>query len=172
MNRHSEVIGRLAKARLDKVIMIEWLDQIGYFTAPSSTKYHDAYEGGNCDHSLAVCDKLVWLTDKLSLEWDLERSPYVIGLFHDLCKCDAYVRDEISCQWEHNSEMDLAGHGDKSAMILSTVLQLTEEELLCIRYHMGAYETDDWTGFDRAIRKYPNVLYTHTADMLASKLEV
>lgn len=51
-------------------------------------------------------------------------------------------------------------------------MELTEEEVLCIRYHMGAYETKDWAGFDLAIKKYPNVLYTHTADMLASKLEV
>ena len=47
---------------------------------------------------------------------------------------------------------------------------LTEEERLCIRYHMGAYETSDWDGYDQAIRKFPNVLWTHTADMLASKL--
>lgn len=48
-------------------------------------------------------------------------------------------------------------------------MRLTEEEELCIRYHMGAYETDDWDGFDKAIRKFPNVLFTHTADMYASK---
>lgn len=44
------------------------------------------------------------------------------------------------------------------------------EERLCIRYHMGAYETSDWDEYDQAIRKFPNVLWTHTADMLASKL--
>jgi len=47
---------------------------------------------------------------------------------------------------------------------------LTEEEILCIRYHMGAYNCDDWEGYDKAIRKYPNVLFTHTADMYASKV--
>jgi hypothetical protein len=50
-------------------------------------------------------------------------------------------------------------------------LQLTEEEILCIRYHMGAYEKDAWDYFDRAIRKYETVLWTHTADMVASKVK-
>ena len=49
-------------------------------------------------------------------------------------------------------------------------MTLTEEEIMCIRYHMGAYEKDDWVQFDLAIKKYPNVLFTHTADMYASKL--
>lgn len=49
-------------------------------------------------------------------------------------------------------------------------LIVSEEEALCIRYHMGAYEKDDWKGFDEAIQKYPNVLWTHHADMVASKL--
>ena len=35
---------------------------------------------------------------------------------------------------------------------------------------MGAYEKDMWNEYDKAIIKYPNVLYTHTADMIASKI--
>ena len=53
---------------------------------------------------------------------------------------------------------------------LQLVPDLTEEEMLCIRYHMGAYQTDEWNEFDAAIHKYPNVLYTHMADMGASKI--
>jgi hypothetical protein len=55
-------------------------------------------------------------------------------------------------------------------MLLSQFINLTEEELLCIRFHMGAYETGDWSSYDIAIRKFPNVLFTHTADMFASKI--
>ena len=72
--------------------------------------------------------------------------------------------------WEHRKDQLLEGHGDKSVMLASTLCKLTEEEMLCIRYHMGAYKTDDWNGFDRAIKKYETVLWTHTADMLASKV--
>ena len=73
-------------------------------------------------------------------------------------------------KWTYNPEPLFSGHGDKSVMMLSQVLKLTEEEMLCIRYHMGAYKTDDWDGFDRAIRKYQSVLWTHSADMYASKV--
>ena len=59
---------------------------------------------------------------------------------------------------------------DKSVIMLSQWFKLTEEEILCIRYHMGAYETDDWDKLGKSIEKYPNVLYTHTADMIASRI--
>ena len=51
-------------------------------------------------------------------------------------------------------------------------LELTEEELLCIRWHMGAYDDrENWNSLNAAIRQYPNVLYTHTADAIASLIE-
>lgn len=36
----------------------------------------------------------------------------------------------------------------------------------------GAFETDPkmWKYYGRAIEEYPNVLYTHTADMFASRI--
>lgn len=49
-------------------------------------------------------------------------------------------------------------------------MTLTIEEIYCIRYHMGAYETDNWKQYDLAIRQFENVLWTHTADMYASKV--
>ena len=113
---------------------------------------------------------------------------FIIGMFHDLCKCDQYKKvqgimadlgngDQImmspeSFHYEYNTNILLKGHGDKSVMILSQFITLTEEEMLCIRYHMGAYEKDDWQFFDAAIRKTNGLaLYTHTADMLASKVD-
>ena len=51
------------------------------------------------------------------------------------------------------------------------LFDLTEEEMLCIRWHMGAYdESKNWNILGNAIEKYPNVLYTHTADMIASRV--
>ena len=63
------------------------------------------------------------------------------------------------------------GHGDKSVIIAQHLLPLTEEEVLCIRWHMGAYDDQKvWDNLGAAIEKYPNVLFTHTADMIASKV--
>ena len=55
-------------------------------------------------------------------------------------------------------------------MMLSQFMTLTEEEIFCISFHMGAYETDRWNQYDAAIKKYETVLWTHTADMYASKV--
>lgn len=164
---------------------VKWLDDNGFFTAPASTKYHGAYDGGLFDHSYAVCERLQKLTADNKLEWARAESPVIIGLFHDLCKCDQYkkvegkvtivngieLNDPNSFHYEYNTNTMLKGHGSKSVMILSQFIHLTEEEMLCIRYHMGAYEKEEWTEFDMAIHKYQNVFWTHAADMLASKVD-
>lgn len=159
----------------------EWLNSKGFLKAPASTKYHGNFEGGLYGHSCNVTRELLHLTDRLDLQWQREESPYIVGMFHDLCKIDAYERSVPKqletgqvcmpvTEYTWNEDQIIKGHGEKSVMLLSQFMTLTEEEILCIRYHMGAYETEDWKQFDLAIKKYPNVLFTHTADMLASKL--
>ena len=37
------------------------------------------------------------------------------------------------------NQIRFCGHGDKSVMIASMITKLTEEEVMCIRYHMGAF---------------------------------
>ena len=120
------------------------------------------------------------------LDWRRKESPFIIGMFHDLCKCDQYKLVEgteidlgngnsITAaggnHYEYNTNTLLKGHGSKSVMLLSQFITLTEEEMLCIRYHMGAYEKEEWAEFDTAIKKYQNVFWTHSADMLASKVD-
>ena len=110
------------------------------------------------------------VTNALNLKWKNSRSPFIVGMFHDLCKLDDYKKSDLTVLWEYNNDKILTGHGDKSIIMLSQFLNLTEEEILCIRFHMGAYQTDDWNSYDKAIRKYETVLWTHTADMYASKV--
>jgi hypothetical protein len=151
---------------------IAWLKEQGFFTKPAALKHHGNYEGGLFDHSLAVAQSLLTMTGALNLKWQNSRSPFIVGMFHDLCKLDDYaVKQEDSGKffWYNNDKI-LNGHGDKSLIMLSQFLRLTEEEILCIRFHMGAYQTDDWNAYDKAIKKYETVLWSHTADMYASKV--
>ena len=149
---------------------IDWLREKGFFNKPAAVKHHGNYTGGLFDHSLAVTQSLNSMTKALNLKWQNPRSPFVVGMFHDLCKLEDYVKTADTDGWAYNNDKILTGHGDKSIMILSQFLTLTEEEILCIRFHMGAYQTDDWNSYDKAIRKYESVLWTHTADMYASKV--
>ena len=152
------------------------LNQMGFFDAPASTKYHGSYPGGLVEHSLNVTNALLALRGEWNgCSWHHPRSPIVVGLFHDLCKCDQYKMTigvgGSPATIEYRTNMMLKGHGDKSVMLASTLLQLTEEEVLCIRYHMGAFcEKEEWSDYTRAIHKYPAVLMTHTADMIAAHI--
>ncbi|MGM9667531.1 MAG: hypothetical protein ACI3XN_05725 [Eubacteriales bacterium] len=170
--------------------MLDWLVNKGFFKAPASTKYHGAHEGGLYQHSSSVMKFLVHLTKDNDLHWQDERSPYIVGMFHDLCNIDQYVQKyqtEINpklppstssvdtafpktvCGYEYNPNTLLKGHGEKSVMLLSQFYRLTEEEIACIRYHMGAFTPkEEWNDYTGAIHTYPNVLWTHQADMLAS----
>lgn len=106
-------------------------------------------------------------------------------MFHDICKQDQYRHpfDETfygggfpislvdESKWEYAPSLLLKGHGDKSVMLPSQYLQLTMEEILCIRYHMGAFvDQKEWNDYTRAIHECPNVLWTHTADMIAAHI--
>ena len=151
---------------------ITYLDNLGFFTAPASTRFHGAYEGGLFDHSLEVAKRLVNLTERLGLIWESDLSPKIVGMYHDLCKCENYVWDIETDRYKYNSDIIIPGHGEKSVILVQKIVDLTDEEIACIRWHMGAYEKDPkmWEYYGRAVGVYPNVLYTHTADMIASKI--
>ena len=139
----------------------------GFFTSPASTKYHGNYEGGLFDHSFTVMNILVELSAKNNLKWQRAESPFIVGMFHDLCKIDQYIGEKIC--YEYRTNTDFKGHGDKSILLLCQHMKLTEEEVMCIRYHMGAFtEKDEWRDYTNAVHRYDNVLWTHHADMLAS----
>lgn len=145
------------------------LDKMNFFTAPASTRFHGNYEGGLFDHSFKVAETLVRLTKYNNLDWERKESPYIIGMFHDLCKTDYYISNGTGHCWEYNDDCLLKGHGEKSVMLLSQFYTLTEEEIMCIRYHMGAFTPkEEWSDYTRAVHTYPNVLWTHHADMIAS----
>lgn len=161
---------KLGSRGTDKIV--NWLKEVGYFECPAAMKHHSNYKGGLFAHSIQVAEELQTLTDKLGLRWECSESPYVVGLLHDICKIDDYKYDfELLPFPEIRFDPEHSGHGMKSVMLLAGHIYLTDEEKYCITYHMGAFtEQSEWKYFNKAIEKYPNVLYTHTADMIASKV--
>lgn len=172
--------------------LLQYLEAAGFCEAPASKGHHGAYKGALFDHSLQVAYELINLTDKLELKWERKESPAIVGMLHDLCKIDAYilVNDEeiVETQtlggeknkvpivtgqhYEWNRQQLLDGHGEKSCILALRYIDLTDEELMCIRYHMGAFEGEKkWDKYSAAVAKYPNVLYIHTADMIASQIK-
>ena len=171
----------LMGAALGKIISPEFADYLstnGFYCAPASTKYHGNYAGGLFDHSFAVMNFLVELSAKNNLKWQRAESPFIVGIFHDLCKIDQYQIDNTTpytvgepTRYEYKKNTMYKGHGDKSVILLSALMKLTEEEIACIRYHMGAFvNKEEWNDYTGAIHIYPNVLWTHQADMMASHI--
>ena len=155
----------------------KWLECSEFFYAPASTKYHGNYEGGLFDHSFMVMNTLADLTRHNNLKWQRDGSPFIVGLLHDLCKIDSYepvydpTRPDDAPTFKYNTDTLLTGHGDKSVMLISEHMQLTEEEVMCIRYHMGAFtDKEEWRYYTRAVNQYTNVLWTHQADIIASHI--
>lgn len=159
--------------------LFQFMDSKGFTALPASLNHHLNYQGGLLIHSMNVTHALLKMTNELGLKWVRFESPFIVGLLHDLCKLEFYKaktnydpREGETVRFEHNDspEFDLGGHGMLSVVLAQKFIQLTDEEIHCIRFHMGAYGQKDWSKFDSAIGKYPNVLYTHTADMIASKI--
>lgn len=163
--------------------MTYYLQKAGYFIAPAAKTHHGAYIGGLYAHSKQVAMELSEITIRMGLKWQRPQSPIIVGFLHDVCKTKEYsiiVDDEMEAGYriEYNKERPFPGHGEASAlMVQQYILQsgeiiLTEEELMCIRYHMGAFtDKSEWEFYSRAVKKYPNVLWTQTADMIASQIK-
>ena len=154
-----------------------------FFTAPASTRYHGAYEGGLVEHSLNVYDCLADMASRLKDRYGIEytdESIAIAGLLHDICKVNFYktsyrnVKDETG-RWQsvpyYTIEDTLPyGHGEKSAYIVSAYMRLTRDEAFAIRYHMGFSGTEDPGNIGRALEMFPLAYATCCADMEAAFL--
>ena len=166
--------------------LLDWLDKkTDFFTAPASTRFHGACEGGLCMHSLNVYHAL---HDSFFTEGESEESYAICALLHDLCKANYYkagtrnVKNEATGQWEKvpyfTTEDTLPyGHGEKSVYMLSGFYygegRLTREEAMAIRWHMGGFDDSVKGGayyLSNAFDKYPLAVMTHLADLQATYL--
>ena len=150
--------------------LLDYLKTTSFYEDPASSKYHGAYKGGLYEHSKNVLKNLLSLTHKNRLLWNDPESPYIIAWAHDICKIGAYLPDGFrGYVWNQNHPR---GHGDLSVIMTEKVIDLTQEEKACIRWHMGAFdERSNWTGYTEAIRNFENVLWVHTADMMAAHID-
>lgn len=155
-----------------------------FFTAPASTRYHGAYPGGLCQHSVNVYRCLVdylarpRVQELYGVEVS-EESKAVAALLHDVCKVDFYaqstrnVKNEVTGQWEKKPYYTIDeklpyGHGEKSVYIVSGFMRLTRTEAMAIRWHMGFSGTEDARTVGQALSQYSLAFALATADMEAT----
>ena len=154
-----------------------------FFTAPASARFHGAYAGGLCDHSLNVYHCLVdylsrpRVQELYGLEYS-EETVALVALLHDVCKIGCYKQGTRNVKgpdgkWQsvptYSFEDPLPyGHGEKSVYIVNGYLRLTREEAMAIRWHMGFSGTEDPRTVGQALQQYPLAFALATADMEAT----
>lgn len=154
-----------------------------FFTSPASAKYHGAYEGGLCEHSLNVYH---CLTEYLARERVQElygvevsaESAAVSALLHDLCKIGCYRQGTRNVKgpdgkWQavptfYYEDKLPYGHGEKSVYIISGFMKLRREEAMAIRWHMGFSGDEDKRLVGQAFQQYPLAFALSVADMEAT----
>lgn len=186
-----ELLYSTEREGMDEVI--GQLEELGFFQAPASSKFHLNHEGGLLEHSLNVCKVGLMLREQmLALKPDLEESlnkesVIIAALLHDICKADIYQkcirkRKDRLGQWVdyETYELDYSdfplGHGEKSVIVLLRMgLDLSDDEIMAIRWHMSAWDLpfqspDLKANFDTAKRLCPLCTLIQAADGLASNL--
>lgn len=173
--------------------VIEDLEKDGFFEAPASSGHHLNIQGGLCQHSLNVCKAglMIWeglkTLDPSGVNNAKRESVIIATLLHDVCKTDIYKRtvkkrkNKLG-QWEDSEGYMVSykdfpmGHGEKSViMLLCSGLELHDDEMLAIRWHMGAWginmnSYEDQRNYDTARQKYPLCSIIQSADSLAAAI--
>ena len=173
--------------------LVEELEDLFFFKAPASTKFHLNEDGGLVQHSLNVCKaalsmrkSMIELDDSL-LEALPKDSVIIASLLHDTCKADIY---KPTMKKEKNRfgmwcdvpgyDVDYSnfplGHGEKSVIVpLRSGFELTDDEIMAIRWHMNAWDLpfqsyDIKSNFNKAKEICPLLSLVQAADCLASNL--
>ena len=152
--------------------LMGYIEQEGFFEAPASRKFHENYPGGLAEHSVNVTRNIMELGDRYRYWFGYSSETLaLVGLLHDLCKMGAYKMDEEEYVSSHSFP---AGHGEKSVFMILRFMELTEEEILAIRWHMGGFDhavvggcRDQSYAYDQSAL----AVMLHIADMKAAHLD-
>ncbi len=161
--------------------LLEWMSsKTDFFTAPASSKFHNAFEGGLADHSVNVYNIMI---DRYN-NGKPDETLAICALLHDLCKAEFYkisqrnVKNESTGMWEKVNYYSVEdkfpfGHGEKSVFLIERFMRLKIDEAIAIRWHMGGFDDAARGGsfaINGAFEKYPLAVKLHLADTEATYL--
>ena len=163
--------------------LIEWLESTDFFTAPASTRFHGACEGGLARHSLNVYSQLKSLVNWYGYSEEYSRETLaIVALFHDVCKVGCYKtemrwRKDDRNQWEQyatyrfQEDFAFGGHGSKSVFLVQNFIKLTPDEAVAINCHMGQWDATTYSNPTAAYEKCPLAWLLHVADEAADFID-
>lgn len=167
--------------------LLNFLERSDFFTAPASTRRHNAFEGGLCLHSVNVYKRFLSLVQQEYGEnWQdvvSAESVAIIALLHDICKVNFYTTEmrnvKVDGVWVqkpyYKVEDNLPyGHGEKSVYMISGFMKLSREEAMAINWHMGAFDDRARTNsmiLTNVFYRHQIAFLIHLADYMATYLD-
>lgn len=181
-NRHIIIDLLLDTRRKGMENVVRFLDENDFFVLPASTRYQNRETGGLANHSLSVYRFAMKLRDEaIAANPDVEQtlpadSIAIAALLHDTCKVFNYTADVEGGMTFRHSHRFPVGHGEKSVIaLLRCGLELTDEEIMAIRWHMGPYElperdtSQEHKEYHIAMKRTPLCDLIQRADKLATR---
>lgn len=191
-----ELLSGIEREGFFKEQLLSLLNNSDFFTAPASTKYHSAYPGGLCEHSLDVYKELKMLSNKFPQYFYTEDTIRIVSLLHDISKVNLYKKDirnkkvyheagsktdnlgrfdwvsEEAYSVDNENKFIFGNHEQTSEFIVRQYMPLFVEESVALLHHHGGMGWDSTrVDITRIFNKYPLALMLHTADMLATYLD-
>lgn len=162
--------------------LVSYLNDIGFYDAPASTRFHGAETGALAKHSLNVMNcartlAIAWMGKKWYQEH--QDSITICALLHDLGKAGQfgkplYIENILKSgkasdaqPFKTNEDLKTLPHEIVSVVEATKFIDLTEEEQRAIAWHNGLYGI-----FKYDIQGKEDELYMiiHFSDMWASRI--
>ena len=183
LNNKKYVVDSLMKTNREGMEdLIEYTEEIGFFSAPCSTSYHLACEFGLVHHTRHVME----LAEKIGVtliggeEYNkIHDSVVISAALHDLGKCGQfgkplYVPNVLKSgktsdakPYETNKDLMTLPHEIVSVIEATKFIDLTEDEQRAIAWHNGLYGCFK---YDIQGKETPLYMILHFADMWASRV--
>lgn len=181
---HAEIVKQsLLKTKREGIEdLIQFMEDVGFFTAPCSGGNHLCKEGGLAEHSVNVMQSAERLGVALLGGADYNKvqdSVIIAALLHDLGKCgdydkQLYVENTLKSgkrseakPFKRNKDLTNVPHAVRSIKLATLFIDLTEDEEWAILTHDGLYDFMKYeiTGHETWLS-----MLIHWADMWSSKI--
>ena len=120
-NRYVQLVKSISRENANIDGLLNWLYSSDFFSAPASSKYHNACEGGLCKHCLTVYDNLLLINTQKNLNLNVD-SMKIVALFHDISKTNYYKKDvrnkKVYCETGSRTDALLCYQGCYRAFVL------------------------------------------------------
>lgn len=171
----------LATKREGMEDLVEYMDEIGFFSAPCSGGFHLACEFGLVQHTRNVME----YAEKLGVAWlggaeynKIHDSVMIVAALHDLGKCGQFGKplyvpnvlksgESAKKPFKINPDLMTLPHEIVSVIEATKFIDLTEDEQRAIAWHNGLYGLFK---YDIQGKETPLYMIIHFADMWCSRV--